>query len=432
MAKANPKTGDHGIAVRDDFDASSLPATWTIAGFDQTIVKGRIKIGKVQASDYLPSGTYPIVDQGQKSIAGYSNDATGVYEDRLPVIVFGDHTRIFKYVDFPFVAGADGTQILLPNDEEFHPRFLFYAYCFLSIPSRGYNRHFTLLKQKRIPKPPIEEQRAIAGVLRTVQRATEATEKLISAARQLKQSLMRHLFTYGPVSFQEADQVELQETAAGTIRVEWEVTTLGNLFSIKHGYAFKSKFFNSNGDLVLLTPGHFYDEGGFRDQKEKTKYYTGEVPDGYLLKKGDLLVAMTEQSPGLLGSPVVIPDSNRFLHNQRLGLVQGIDESRTLSGFLFHLFNTPTIRNEISSNSTGTKVKHTSPTKIGAISALLPSVREQEQITTMLDTVGTMQATYLKRMTALEILFESLLHELMTGQRRVHDLGLAFTEEEAA
>jgi type I restriction enzyme S subunit len=72
---------------------------------------------------------------------------------------------------------------------------------------------------------------------------------------------------------------------------------------------------------VLLTPGNFYETGGYRDRGEKQKYYTGEIPSGYVLNQGELLVAMTEQAAGLLGSPILVPESGKFLHNQRLGLV---------------------------------------------------------------------------------------------------------------
>ena len=75
------------------------------------------------------------------------------------------------------------------------------------------------------------------------------------------------------------------------------------------------------GDYALLTPGNYFESGGYRDRGEKQKYFTGSIPSDYILSEGDLLVAMTEQAAGLLGSPLLVPEPDRFLHNQRLGLV---------------------------------------------------------------------------------------------------------------
>jgi type I restriction enzyme S subunit len=112
------------------------------------------------------------------------------------------------------------------------------------------------------------------------------------------------------------------------------------LCDIKHGFAFKSEFFTDNGDYILLTPGNFYETGGYRDRGEKQKYYSGEIPDGFLLSEGDMLVAMTEQAAGLLGSPILIPESGKFLHNQRLGLVTKKAGVPWTNEFFFHVFNT--------------------------------------------------------------------------------------------
>src|SRR5258705_13804428 len=121
--------------------------------------------------------------------------------------------------------------------------------------------------------------------------------------------------------------------------MKWPTVKFSELFRVKHGYAFKSSFFDSSGEYVLMTPGSFHEEGGYREQGEKTKFYTGDIPDGFLLNEGELLVAMTEQAPGLLGSSPWIPEANRFLHNQRLCCIVDLDKDRLHQRFLYYLFN---------------------------------------------------------------------------------------------
>jgi type I restriction enzyme S subunit len=149
---------------------------------------------------------------------------------------------------------------------------------------------------------------------------------------------------------------------------------------IKHGFAFESQYFAERGKYILLTPGNFYESGGFRKNIKKIKYYTGSIPEDYILHKDDLLVVMTEQAPGLLGAPALIPRDGCFLHNQRLGLIEFKKEKELSRAYLFHLFNLPSIRQEISKTAGGTKVRHTSPAKIAALEAFVPSPDAQERI----------------------------------------------------
>lgn len=160
---------------------------------------------------------------------------------------------------------------------------------------------------------------------------------------------------------------------------------LSDFAEIKHGFAFPSEFFGVSGDYQLLTPGNFNEAGGFRDLGESQKRYSGPIPSGFILNEGDVLVAMTEQSPGLLGSTIRIPRGNTYLHNQRLGLVT-IRRPECLSKqYLYHLFNAPHVRKEISTGSSGTKVKHTSPTKLCSVSVFIPTLPEQRMVASILD-----------------------------------------------
>jgi len=275
-----------------------------------------------------------------------------------------------------------------------------------------------------LPVPPLPEQRKIAGVLGTVQQAIEQQERLLALTTELKKTLLHQLFTYG---LRGAPQ---KQTEFGPVPETWEVARLAELLEIKHGYAFEGKFFATHGRYILLTPGHFFENGGFRDQKDKTKSYTGEFPRSYLLAKGDLLVAMTEQTAGLLGSSIIIPESDRYLHNQRLGLIQNLDESRLKKLFLCHFFNTDAVRKRIAMTASGSKVRHTSPGKIRDLSIALPELEEQEQIVTTLQAVDGKLDLLGRKHVALTDLFCSLLHQLMTAQIRVPDLDLSALENE--
>ena len=176
--------------------------------------------------------------------------------------------------------------------------------------------------------PPLPEQRRIVGILdeafEGIATAKANAEKNLQNARALFESHLQSVFT---------------KRGKG-----WVEKPLSELCDIKHGFAFKSAFFTDSGDYVLLTPGNFYESGGYRDRGEKQKYYSGEIPEAFVLSEGDMLVAMTEQAAGLLGSPIIVPESGKFLHNQRLGLVTKKPGVPWTNEFFFHVFNTQAVR----------------------------------------------------------------------------------------
>lgn len=210
----------------------------------------------------------------------------------------------------------------------------------------------------------------------------------------------------------------------------WEKRDLQGLISVKHGFAFKSEYFSDNGDMVLLTPGSFYESGGFRNQGAKTKFYKGDVPRGYLLKKGDMLIAMTEQAEGLLGSALFVPENSKYLHNQRLGLVQIIRQERVCLEFLYLFFNAPSSRRQITEQSTGTKVKHTSPDRLCSVIGLIPPLPEQKKIAQILSTWDKAISTTEQLLANSQQLKKALMQQLLTGKKRLLDNnGVRFSGE---
>ena len=144
---------------------------------------------KILRRDYLGAGVLPVVDQGASLVAGYTNDESAAYRGPLPVIVFGDHTRVLKYVDFPFAIGADGAKVLVTIGD-FEPRYLYYYLLTQQIPSRGYSRHFRLLRETSVRWVPRLEQRHIVGILDQANRLCDLRAKANAKAGRILPALL--------------------------------------------------------------------------------------------------------------------------------------------------------------------------------------------------------------------------------------------------
>jgi len=178
---------------------------------------------------------------------------------------------------------------------------------------------------------------------------------------------------------------------------------LGKAMHVKHGFAFKGEHFTSDGKYMVLTPGNFLEGGGFREREGKERFYDGEFPNAYLLEQSDLIIAMTEQGEGLLGSTARVPANDRYLHNQRLGLVDRLDERLLNKRFVYWLLNTGTVRAQLRGSATGTKVRHTAPERIYKVLVSVPSsVEMQAEIAAVLDSFDDLIETNRRRIALLE------------------------------
>ena len=154
------------------------------------------KLAGIKLSEYEKEGDFPVFDQGQDYISGFSSNKGLVVND-LPAILFGDHTRIVKYIRSPFVVGADGTKIFWAKDG-FDSTFLYYLVLKQKIPNTGYNRHFKFFKDIKVLVPESKkEQQKIAEILGTVDEDIAKTQEVIEATEKLKRGLMQQLFTRG-------------------------------------------------------------------------------------------------------------------------------------------------------------------------------------------------------------------------------------------
>jgi len=324
------------------------------------------------------------------------------------------HLGKVAFIDEDYNYAFGGFMGMITPRSDLHPKYLFHlmtsnAYKdFIATLSDGANINnlrFDDLKRFIVPLPPLPEQQRIIGILDEaidgIATAKANAEKNLKNARALFESHLQSVFT---------------QRGEG-----WVDKRLSELCDIKHGFAFKSEYFTAEGDYILLTPGNFYESGGYRDRGEKQKYYVGEIPRDYVLNENDLLVAMTEQAAGLLGSSILAPESGKFLHNQRLGLVTKKADVPWINEFFFHVFNTQGVRKDIHDTASGVKVRHTSPTKIGEVKVSFPiSIAEQRTIVSTLEELSEetqrLESIYKQKLAALDELKKSLLHQAFSGE----------------
>ena len=153
---------------------------------------------KINRSKFLTNGLYPIISQEAEFINGYWNDDKDLFHIDTPVIIFGDHTKILKFVDFDFVLGADGVKILKPRSF-LDAKYFFYFLKSCSILDLGYARHYRILKQLRIQFPPLPEQRRIVAILddafARLGTMRDFAQKKINAIDELEQSFLHQAFS---------------------------------------------------------------------------------------------------------------------------------------------------------------------------------------------------------------------------------------------
>lgn len=158
------------------------------------IAKERFEVGKLETEQYQSKGKYPIIDQSKTFIAGYSDLDDLVFKGSLPIIVFGDHTTIVKFVDFPFILGADGTKIIKANEEKVTTKFLLYAIKNLHIIPQGYRRHFSILKELEIPSFSISKQNECVARWDKLEELSNGIIQQIELSQQIKQELINKVF----------------------------------------------------------------------------------------------------------------------------------------------------------------------------------------------------------------------------------------------
>ncbi|HBL4965450.1 TPA: restriction endonuclease subunit S, partial [Escherichia coli] len=200
------------------------------------------------------------------------------------------------------------------------------------------------------------------------------------------------------------------------------VVKLGDFVTIKHGYAFPGKFITSQETKkILVTPGNFNIGGGFKSSK--FKYYSGETyPEQYRFNGGELIVTMTDLSKetDTLGYAALVPnDNNIYLHNQRVGLVQILNNDLDKM-YLYWKMRTREYQEFIANSASGTSVMHTSPKKICEYEFLLPTKLEQKAIASVLSSLDDKIDLLHRQNKTLESMAETLFRQWFIEDAQIH------------
>jgi len=336
----------------------------------ESIPVGKLKL---QANAYLVSGQFPVVDQGQSQISGYTNDENLVIKNCLPFIVFGDHTRAVKFVDFPFVVGADGVR-LFQAKKGFESEFLYFFLKNAPIPNDGYGRHSKHLENLEVPLCLPKLQSTIVARLKsqltTLEQARNAAQAQLAEATFLATRFREQMLS----KLDGIDRVPLGRLLTGI--------EAGKSFQTTDRLAIDSEL----GVLKVSAVSW----GQFQPQEAKAIEGNYLPQDHHRVYKGDLLISRAN-TVDLVGAVVRIDQNypNRLLSDKTLRLL--IDETQVLPDFLLHILRMPEARKHIEANATGTSdsMRNISQETIRSIPVVLPGIEVQRKIAEQMEQVDT-------------------------------------------
>ena len=332
---------------------------------------------KIPKKKYLQNGDIAVVDQGYELIGGYTNDKEMAFAGNLPVIIFGDHTRCVKYIDFPFAQGADGVKVLKPKSF-FNPKAFYYAFQSIDIPNMGYRRHFPLFAQYAIPVPPISEQQRI------VNRIESLYSKLDEAKQKVKDALD---------SFETRKAAILHKAFIGELTAKWRKehdvgmeswnnTTLSKIVvGFKYGTSEKSDY-SYKGMPVFRIPNITDDGLSF----ENLKFLSHKnIPDENQIHENDILIIRSNGSRELVGKSVLVPRLDQeYTYASFLIRIQPLE--LVFPNYLVMYLNSSDARMQMfkkAKSSAG--INNINSKELGAILIKLPSFPEQTEIVRILD-----------------------------------------------
>lgn len=333
---------------------------------------------KIQRKDFLKSGFFPIISQESEDINGYWNNEKDLFKCKTPVVIFGDHTQILKYVDFDFVLGADGVKILQPR-KFLDARFFYYFLQSVDLKSLGYARHYRLLKEIEFSYPEsFLEQRRIVKILDEVfegiGKAKENAQRNLKNSRELFESYLQGVFDKSKIKNQK-----------------WEAKRLGEILKLEYGKPLDKKDRNKNGKFSV------YGANGEKDRADKFYYDKPTIIVGRKGSAGELNLTENKFWP-LDVTYFVVFDEKKFNLKFIYFLLSTLKLTKLAKG----------VKPGINRND------------VYSINIFIPNLKEQKSIVKKLDALAgktkKLEEIYKQKISDLEELKKSVLKKAFNGE----------------
>lgn len=368
------------------------------------------KFRKIKASEYQPAGQFKIIDQGKDAIAGYTSDKTLINDEQLPIIIFGDHTRVLKYEENPIALGADGAKALKVDPEIANTLYVYYYLKSIKLKEAGYSRHFKFLKETKVPiptkddRPSLDEQIRIAHLLGKVEGLIAQRKQHLQQLDDLLKSVFLEMFGPQSIGYPNWPLVEIKDLAA------------------KHKGAMRTGPFGSNllhsefateGDVAVLGIDNAVQN---RFAWSERRYITHEKYrelESYRIFPGDVIITIM----GTIGRSAVIPKDIPLTINTKH--LAAITLNTAVANPLFvsySIHSSPFILNQFRSKNRGAIMSGLNLGLIKETKLKRPPIEWQNKFAAIHEKIDSVKSRYKHSLTQLEILYGALSQQAFMGE----------------
>ncbi len=366
----------------------NVPDGWHLKEFVDVFKDDTAKKKKIPTNEYINIGNIPIIDQGKKAISGYTNDsrALNTYQ---PIIIFGDHTRAVKYIDFDFAIGADGVKVLKNIENNSNTKYLYYVLLNNPIPNTGYNRHFKYLKRTEILIPPLPQQEKIVKVLDISSSLIEKQKELIKKYDLFLKSKFIEMF---------GDPIKNP--------MGWEVVKLGKYGTLARGKSAhrpRNAPFLYGGKYPFIQTGDITKGNSIYLKNYKQTYSEDGIKQSKLFLKNTIAITIAANigDTKILNFDCYFPDS-----------VVGFNVERPL--FVSSLFSY--YKNKLEQQATKTAQKNINLQVLNNLDVLYPPIELQNKFASIVEKIEKIKVQENKKLEHLETLHKSLMDKAFKGE----------------